>query len=207
MTWALVKKGEIVEVYENLPKFIKINGFTYDNQVFRNPEKKAELGIFDINYPQKPNGSRYRITDTSYVFNQETATVDAVYTTIELDTSNAKTALLAKVKPSYDAKLAEGFVYGENRYDVDDRSIMFIDIESRAAEIPEIAENWPAGYAWRTYDNSFVSMTAAELVSFSRAARLYRLAMQSKKWQHEVAIAALTTHAEIETYEIDWNLS
>lgn len=204
MAWAKIKKGEVVEIFDRIPSGpIKIDNKTIQTAVFNRPDKLAELGIHPIvDVEPTPNPLRYNITKTNVVFNPATGKVERSYQKVERPITVTKTALLAKIKPAYMAKLQEGFLYLGNRYDVDDRSVMFIDIESRAAEDPTIAANWPEDYGWRDYDNQLVLMTASQLIDFSRAARQYRLLMQNKKWKHEVAIAALSSHDAIESYQL-----
>lgn len=205
MAWARVRKEEIVEIYDQIPSgMITINGRQYDNSIFRNAKALAELGILEIQNAPKPSGVRYNITKTNTVFNPLTGKVERSYETVERPVDHAKAILLAKVKPAYEAKLEAGFEYLGNKYDVNDKSVMFIDIESRAAEDPVIAAAWPANYGWRDFDNQIIPMTAQQLVDFSRAARIYRLGLQQAKWNHEAQIAALTTHNEIENYDLSF---
>jgi hypothetical protein len=205
MSWAQVIQGEVTTIYTTLPASVTVNGQRYDRSIFRNPSLLRELGILELIYPEKPDTVRYRIVGTAYEIGDDEK-VRATYITEENPIDAAKERLFKSIKPSYDAKLKEGWVYNGNRYDIDDRSVMFIDIESRAAEIPSIAENWPENYAWRDFDNNLVSFTAEELVEFSRAARLYRLQLQAIKWQHEASISALTTHTSIANYTILWEI-
>jgi len=204
MAWARLKKGEVIEVFDRVPPgALKLNGKTIQNSIFSRPEKLAEHGIYPvIDVEETPDPLRYNITKVNVVFNPQNGQIERSYQKVERPIEAARNALMAKIKPAYMAKLQEGFLYLGNRYDVDDRSVMFIDIESRAAETPEIAAVWPANYGWRDYDNQVVPMTASQLIDFSRAARIYRLQLQSKKWQHEAAIAELSSHDAINAYQL-----
>jgi len=200
MTWARVYRGEVIEIFEQIPARLEINGFTFDQKVFRNELKRAELGLFEVVYPSKPNAQRFNITATNIVFNENTGQVEASYETVERSIEGARASLLEKIKPLYDSKLKEGFVYMGNKYDIDDRAILFIDIESRAAQDDNVV--WPNPYYWRDYDNDLVSMGKQEMVAFAYAARDFRLALQSAKWQHEAQISKLITHDAIEAYDL-----
>ena len=201
MAWARVRRGEVVETWDQIPASVVINAKRYDNKIFRNAKARAELGIMEIEYAPKPNAQRYNITKTTVAFNPQTGKVEGTYETAERPVDGAKATLLGKVKPMYEAKLNDGFVYMGNKYDVDDKSVMYIDIESRAAQDPNVT--WPANYAWRDYDNDLVQMGQAQMINFAYAARDHRLALQTAKWTHEAQIAALTTHDEVDAYDLE----
>jgi len=205
MAWARVRRGEVIEVFDSLPKgSLKINGKTYGNDIFARPAALAELGIMEIVSETKPDATRFNVTATNTVFNKLTGKVERSYETVERPVEIAKQALLAKVKPAYENKINEGFEYLGNRYDVDDLSIMFMDVESRAASMPAVVSAWPDDYAWRDYDNQLVVMTPSQVIDFSMTARTYRLNLMKQKWIHEATIASLTTQEQVQAYEITW---
>ena len=154
----------------------------------------------------------YAAVEGETVFDHYPATAD------ELDATfpgylDALTPLVADVRKSkldalaarLETALNAGLAYFGKVLQIraaDQLNITTMGNEARWAKMTDAA--WPADFAWRMADDSFLSVPSADdMIALGEAAKneVYRL--QQVKWTHADAIAGLTTVEAIDAYDIE----
>jgi hypothetical protein len=117
---------------------------------------------------------------------------------------------LAALARRYDAALAAGMTYQGKVLQLraaDQQNIAAMGQEARWARAAGLP--WPADFAWRMADNSFLPLPdAAAMIALGEAAKAEVYRLRQAKWAHADALNAATTAAEIAAYDIEtgWDL-
>lgn len=112
---------------------------------------------------------------------------------------------IGALKERYAAALAAGMLYAGRPLQIgepDQQNIATMGQEARWA----LASNapWPADFAWRMADNSFLPLADAQaMIALGEAAKAEVYRLRQVKWTHADAIAAATSVAAIESHNID----
>jgi hypothetical protein len=61
--------------------------------------------------------------------------------------------------------------------------------------------NLPAGYIWRDFYNNNVSVTGAQMLQMGTEMATFITACYQASWQHKANVLALTTTADVESYD------
>lgn len=117
----------------------------------------------------------------------------------------SRQSVLAAITARYQQALAAGLVYGGKVLQIreqDQANLITMGNEARWAKANSTA--WPADFAWRMADDSFLNLPIADdMIALAEAAKaeIYRLRLV--KWSHVDAIRALTLAAEIAAYDFE----
>ena len=105
----------------------------------------------------------------------------------------------------YTAALAAGMNYAGRVLQIgesDQQTIATMGQEARWALANNLA--WPADFAWRMADNSFLPLAdPAAMIALGDAAKAEVYRLRQLKWAHADAIAAAGSVAALEAYDID----
>jgi hypothetical protein len=121
--------------------------------------------------------------------------------------SDAKREAKEQVDFGTIARLGGTFWFGGKEYQLgaDRFGVTGIaNITSKAAEAALSLQGvltWPAGFAWRAADNSFVAMNAAQMAVFGQAGSAYVTAVRKRAWVLNAAIDAAQTVAEVDAID------
>lgn len=115
-----------------------------------------------------------------------------------------------KIDAMFKAKLEEGFAYAGKVLQIreqDQVNVSALGQEARWAKLLQVP--WPANFAWRCIDDSFLPVGAADaMIALGEAvkAEVYRLRLV--KWQHVDAVRALEQGDDILAYDFTtgWSL-
>lgn len=112
---------------------------------------------------------------------------------------------LAALERRYEAALAAGMAYHGKVLQlraVDQQNITAMGQEARWALAA--AAPWPADFAWRMADNSFLPLAdAPAMIALGEAAKAEIQRLRRVKWAHADALAAAATAAAIAAYDIE----
>jgi hypothetical protein len=126
---------------------------------------------------------------------------------VEIARARRLTALTAR----YLAALDAGMTYQGKVLQIrenDQINITAVGQEARWALAGGIA--WPANFAWRMADNSFLPLpTPQHMIALGEAAKAEVYRLRQVKWGHAAAIAAMETAEAVNAHDIEagWQLS
>lgn len=112
---------------------------------------------------------------------------------------------LHDIDTRYEAALAAGLAYGGKLLQIregDQQNIAAMGQEARWA----IATGsvWPANFAWRMADNSFLVLPAAtDMVALGEAAKAEIYRLRQVKWAHVDVVASAANAAALLSHDID----
>lgn len=111
---------------------------------------------------------------------------------------------LAELTEYYYIKMAEGFVWNNKTFDIDERALH--NITSELMFQTQDFEEFPKDFTWRGYKNQDVKMKQHEFVEFARQARSYAKELRSVKVKHEKSINRKRAVKIIMKYNVtkDW---
>lgn len=105
----------------------------------------------------------------------------------------------AEIKALYNDKIADGFVYGGNTYQINTNSRL--DMTAVMTDFLAGASNAHGGY-WRSQDNVMVAMNDTEVQAFIVAVKAYMAAIYAAQWTHKDVVSGLADVAAVEAYDI-----
>jgi len=116
-----------------------------------------------------------------------------------------RTQRLTDIDARYEAALEAGLAYGGKLLQIresDQQNIAAMGQEARWAIAT--ASAWPANFAWRMADNSFLGLpTPAAMVALGEAAKAEIYRLRQVKWAHADAIAAAANAAALLAHDIN----
>jgi hypothetical protein len=113
--------------------------------------------------------------------------------------------VLALIGGRYQSALAAGLAYGDKILQIreqDQANLTTMGNEARWAKAAGAA--WPADFAWRMADDSFLAIpTADAMIALGEAAKTEVYRLRRVKWSHVDALLALGTSADIAAYNFE----
>lgn len=114
-------------------------------------------------------------------------------------------SIIDAVALRYEAALAAGMAYGGKILQIreqDQANLTTVGNEARWAKAT--GTTWPADFAWRMADDSFLAMpTANAMIAVGEAAKAEVYRLRRVKWSHVDALLALGTSADIAAYNFE----
>lgn len=114
-------------------------------------------------------------------------------------------SVIDAVARRYDAALAAGMSYGGKVLQIrepDQANLTTMGNEARWAKAAGAA--WPAAFAWRMADDTFLPVpTADAMIALGEAAKAEVYRLRCVKWLHVDALRALGTSADIADYNFE----
>ncbi len=107
---------------------------------------------------------------------------------------------LDELTSQYYAKMAEGFVFQEETFDIDERALN--NISSELMFQVQDFEEFPKKFTWRGYENQEVDMKQADFIEFSRQARAHAKDLRITKTKHEKSIKRRRAVKSIMKYDV-----
>ena len=111
--------------------------------------------------------------------------------------------VLAAIATRYQAALAGGLAYGGKVLqirEVDQANLTAMGNEARWAKAG--GAPWPADFAWRMADDSFLALpTADAVIALGEAAKAEVYRLRQVKWSHVDAVRALSDAADVAAYD------
>ena len=206
MAWAYVRKGEIVEHFQRAPAGVfKLGGKQYQPDIWTRPGSLREIGIYPVVIPASVDTTKKNITDTHRTFDAINNEVIESYSSTDKPIEALRANLKAQVKGKFDEKMGEGLDHDSVIYDMDDSSMISLEVEANQAGKSGKAGTFHANYGWRSRGNVLVQKKPKEVEQLRDAMRLKRLTLREKKWGHEDAIDNLTTIEQVNNYNLDAN--
>lgn len=99
----------------------------------------------------------------------------------------------------YNDKVAAGFVYETNTYQINTNSRL--DMTAVMTDFVAGATNAHGGF-WRSQDNQMIAMDDTEVQAFILAVKAYMAGLYQAQWTHKDAIGALQDVAAVDAYDI-----
>jgi hypothetical protein len=116
-----------------------------------------------------------------------------------------KADLLARIAARYDAALEVGMAYQGKTLQIrpqDQANLTTMGNEARWAKA--VGAAWPADFAWRMKDDTFLSLSTADaMIALGEAAKAEVYRLRRVKWAHDDAVKALATADQIDAYNIE----
>jgi hypothetical protein len=113
--------------------------------------------------------------------------------------------VLTAVAERYRQALYAGFAYGGKILqirDQDQANLTTMGNEARWAKAN--AAPWPADFAWRMADNTFLALPSADaMIALAEAAKDEVVRLRHVQWGHVDAVRAMTEAAEIAAYDFE----
>jgi len=113
--------------------------------------------------------------------------------------------VLALIGARYQAALAAGLSYGGKVLQIreqDQGNLTAMGNEARWAKAT--AATWPANFAWRMADDSFLGLTTADaMIALGEAAKAEVYRLRQVKWGHVDAVRALSDGHAIAAYDFE----
>lgn len=122
----------------------------------------------------------------------------------EVPLEEAKAIALEEAAWVFNTLVSEGFTYDGAVYQMDDASRVNISALGSSAGLASlnVGAPWPAEFAFRAADNSWVPMTATEVVAFANTARDAYMALRVKYAGLKDAIAAAESTQAVQAIDI-----
>lgn len=124
----------------------------------------------------------------------------------EIDLKVARSARLAATLAGFDAAVAAGVAYGGKVLQIRDADRANIAGQCSRANASLIAGSgvtWPAGFAWRMADNSYLPLaTAADMLALGEAAADRYAALRRRLGELKDAIAGAADLAALEAIDV-----
>ncbi|MBI2253010.1 MAG: hypothetical protein HYU58_00170 [Proteobacteria bacterium] len=112
---------------------------------------------------------------------------------------------MAAIAERYRQALQAGFAYGGKILQIreqDQANLTTMGNEARWAKAAGSA--WPADFAWRMADDSFLALPNAEaMIALAESAKMEVYRLQRVKWAHVDALRALTAAADVVAYNFE----
>ncbi len=112
---------------------------------------------------------------------------------------------LLAIADRYQQALAAGLSYGGKVLQIreqDQANLTTMGNEARWAEVNGAA--WPAQFAWRMSDDSFLALaTPGAMIALAEAAKTEVYRLRQVKWGHVDAVRNLADAADIEAYDFE----
>ncbi|MBX9698602.1 MAG: DUF4376 domain-containing protein [Acetobacteraceae bacterium] len=112
--------------------------------------------------------------------------LDGVLIADDRSEAEVREEALARVAAGFDLAIAAGMPWAGKVLQIDDASRANLTSAALGAQIGL----WPPGGAWRMADNSFLALTAPELVAMAGAAMGHYLALRQRMWARRDAARA-----------------
>jgi hypothetical protein len=111
--------------------------------------------------------------------------------------------VLAAISARYQAALATGLAYGGKVLQIreaDQANLTAMGSEARWAKAT--GASWPADFAWRMADDSFLGVATADaMIALGEAAKAEVYRLRHVKWSHVDAVRALATAEDVAAYD------
>jgi len=118
----------------------------------------------------------------------------------EILLKDAVTAKRAAIEAAFAAAVAAGVEYGGKVLQIDDASRANISgqaVRAAAAVAGLNAVTWPETFAWRMLDNTYLPLSATDMLDMAQAASDRYIALRFRLGQLKDALAAATTADEV----------
>ncbi|WP_374656106.1 hypothetical protein [Dongia sp.] len=118
---------------------------------------------------------------------------------------SSRETILSAIARRYQQALAAGLAHGGKVLQIreqDQANLTAMGNEARWAL--ESGVPWPADFAWRMADNTFLSLATPEsMIAMAEAAKAEVFRLRQVKWVHVDAVRAMTIAADIDSYNFE----
>lgn len=114
--------------------------------------------------------------------------------------AEAQAEAFARIEAEFAARIAVGIQHVGRPLDIDEASTT----RMTAAAALHLAGTFPANFAWRMADNSFLPLTGPQMVAMAAAAAARVLALRQARWAARDAVRAATTREAADSIAAVW---
>lgn len=198
--WAVVQNDVVVEVIRT-PKDVIIDGVQHPKEIFRlwTQAELEAIGVYPVVAAPLPDNRYYTVGASTFNYDPVLKVVNEELVVYERDLVALQNSLLNEVKRKREQVAAGGLIYNTIPVPTDPITVSKMNLIANAISL---GNPFPAKLILADMENTPRNLTQTQLNNVVKALATHFVDTDNAADDHENAIAALTTVAEAQAYDI-----